>query len=208
MTLLGDLICVVDDDASFRTAIKRLLQLRGYRVLEYGSADHFLNDFRSGIDPACILLDMRLPGLSGPALQEQLIQLDAPPPIIFLTGFGDLPSAVKAIKAGAEDVLTKPVSEQTLISGIEHALSNFEIEKGKRKWLHEARSLLSALTPREREVFEYVVRGRTNKQTAHALGITERTVKAHRQRIFEKFHAKTVADLVSIAERLGVLTAP
>jgi FixJ family two-component response regulator len=203
---LRDLICIVDDDTSFRTAIARLLQLRGYDVAGYESADHFLKALQEGVEPACILLDMKLPGLSGPGLQEHLSQLGSSFPIIFVTGHGDVPTAVKAIKGGAEDVLTKPVSEQALTSGIKQALANFTAERTKREWLKGARSMLESLTPREREVFEYVVRGKMNKQTAHELGITERTIKAHRQRIFEKFGARTVADLVSLAERLGIST--
>lgn len=163
---------------------------------------------REGVEPACLLLDMKMPGLSGPGLQAYLSQLGLSFPIIFVTGHGDVPTAVKAIKEGAEDVLTKPVSEQALTQGIKQALARFTAERAKREWLKGARSMLETLTPREREVFEYVVRGRMNKQTAHDLGITERTIKAHRQRIFEKFGARTVADLVSLAERLGILTEP
>jgi FixJ family two-component response regulator len=203
---LGDLVCIIDDDTSFRAAITRLLKLRGYDVADYGSADQFLRALWDGLEPACILLDMRMPGLSGPGLQAQLSQLGLSFPIIFVTGYGDVPTTVKAIKEGAEDVLTKPVSEQALTEGIRQALANFAAERAKREWLKGARSQLETLTPREREVFDYVVRGKMNKQTAHELGITERTIKAHRHRIFEKFGAKTVADLVSLAERLGVLT--
>jgi FixJ family two-component response regulator len=205
---LSDLICIVDDDTSFRAAIARLLQLRGYDVLGYESADRFLQALREGVEPACLLLDMKLPGLSGPGLQEHLSQLGSSFPIIFVTGHGDVPAAVKAIKAGAEDMLTKPVSEQALTHGIKRALANFTAERARREWLKSARSMLETLTPREREVFEYVVRGRMNKQAAHDLGITERTIKAHRHRVFEKFGAKTIADLVSLAERLGILAEP
>lgn len=206
MRALGELICIVDDDTSFRAAIARLLRLRGYDVEGYDAADQFLHALHGGTEPDCILLDMKLPGLSGPELQEHLSQLGSCFPIIFLTGYGDVPTAVKAIKAGAEDVLTKPVSEQALVDGIKRALGSFKADRAKREWLKEARLLLNKLTPREREVFEYVVRGKMNKQAAHELGITERTIKAHRHRIFEKFGARTVADLVSLAERLGVLT--
>jgi FixJ family two-component response regulator len=184
------------------------LRLRGFDIAEFGSADHFLTDLKEGLEPTCILLDVKLPGLSGPQLQEQLSQSGTAFPIIFLTGYGDIPTAVKAIKSGAEDVLTKPVSEQALMAGIRRACTSFKVQKARVTWLREARSLLHTLTPREREVFERVVRGKMNKQTAHELGITERTIKAHRQRIFEKLGAKTVADLVSLAERLGILAEP
>jgi len=203
---LADPICIIDDDTSFRAAIKRLLELRGYEVEGFGSADQFLQALLDGLEPACILLDMKMPGLSGPGLQALLAQRGLSFPIIFVTGHGDVPTAVKAIKEGAEDVLTKPVSEQALTQGIKHAVANFKADRARREWLKEARSQLATLTPRELEVFAYVVRGKMNKQAAHDLGITERTIKAHRHRIFEKFGAKTVADLVSLAERLGVLT--
>ena len=185
-----------------------MLRLRGFGVAEFGSADLFLAALKEGLEPTCILLDVKMPGLSGPGLQEHLSQLGSVFPIIFLTGYGDIPTAVKAIKSGAEDVLTKPVSEKALTEGIKRASASFKAQKAKLTWLKEARSLLCTLTPREREVFERVARGKMNKKTAHELGITERTIKAHRQRIFEKLEVKTVADLVSLAERLGVLDGP
>ncbi|HEY6630509.1 MAG TPA: response regulator [Rhizobiaceae bacterium] len=206
MKALGDLICIIDDDTSFRGAITRLLELRGYDVAAYGSANQFLRALCDGLEPACILLDMKMPGLSGPGLQAHLSQLGLSFPIIFVTGHGDVPTTVRAIKEGAEDVLTKPVAEQALTQGIRRALAHSRADQARREWLKEARAQLETLTPREREVFDYVVRGKMNKQTAHDLGITERTIKAHRHRIFEKFGAKTVADLVSLAERLGMLT--
>ena len=205
---MGELICVVDDDSSFRAAISRLLRGRGYDVAQFDSADHFLEDFAGGVEPSCILLDMKLPGLSGPDLQEHLANVDSSLPIIFLTGYFDVQTTVRAIKAGAEDVLTKPVSEQVLIASIKRALANFQRERSKREWRRGARSLLDSLTPREREVFDRVVQGKANKQSARELGITERTIKAHRQRIFQKLHARTIADLVSLAERLGIMLEP
>lgn len=203
---MTDLICIVDDDVSFRAAVARLLELRGYDVVQFGSADSFLEGMREGADPSCMLLDVRMPGLSGPALQERLAESNCSFPIIFLTGFGDVPTTVRAIKAGAEDVLIKPVPERVLIEVIERALANFQSGRSKREWRKSARALLQSLTPREREVFEFVVRGRANKQAARELGITERTIKAHRQHIFQKLHARTVADLVSLAERLDLLS--
>lgn len=203
---MGDLICIVDDDDAFRSAIAKLLRFRGYEVVQYESAGVFLEGLQAGVDPVCILLDVRLPGLSGPGLQQRLSELGATFPIIFLTGHGDAPTIVKAIKAGAEDVLTKPVSEQTLVEAITLAVANSQKQRAKREWRQEARTLLNSLTPREREVFERVVRGKANKQTARDLGISERTVKAHRHRIFEKLRAETLADLVSLAERLDVLS--
>lgn len=196
------MIHIVDDDAPFRTAIARLLRLRGYDIAEYGSADQFLQQVSAGVGSGCLLLDINLPGLSGTGLQERLAELGSSFPIVFLTGYGDVPTAVKAIKAGAEDVLTKPVTEQSLLSSIRSALAKFEADRAKQEWLRHANGLLAKLTHREREVYDHVVRGKMNKQTAHELGITERTIKAHRQRIFEKLGARTVADLVSFAERI------
>lgn len=205
---MTDQICIVDDDDSFRSAISRLLRLRGYEVAQFASADDFLVEVRKGLFPDCVLLDISLPGLSGPGLQERLAELGCSFPIIFVTGVGDVPTTVRAIKAGAEDVLTKPVSERTLVEGIRSAIGNMRGERSKREWRRSAHTLLESLTPREREVFECVVRGKSNKQAGRELGITERTIKAHRQRIFEKLHARTVADLVSLAERLDLLSHP
>lgn len=148
-----------------------------------------------------------MPGLSGPDLQRRLAELGAPFPIVFLTGRGDIPTTVKAMKAGADDFLTKPVSGEVLLESIEHAISRHEAGRIRDRWLHDARASLARLTAREREVFEFVVRGKLNKQTAFALGITERTVKAHRRRIFEKLGVASVAGLVSLAERTGILAA-
>ena len=202
---MSGLIYIIDDDMPFRTAIARLLQLRGYSVVQYESADLFLEQARGGFEPGCILLDVRLPGLTGPALQEHLSQLGSAFPIIFLTGHGDVPTTVRAIKAGAEDFLTKPVSEQDLVNSIERAFATYQAEHAKADRLKSARARLETLSPREREVFEHVARGKTNKQIARELGITERTIKAHRVRIFWKLGARTVADLVTFAERLGIL---
>ncbi|MBX3584886.1 MAG: response regulator transcription factor [Rhizobiaceae bacterium] len=203
---MHELICIVDDDKAFGSAIARLLQLRGYEVAQYGSSDAFLCALKEGVQPACVLLDVRLPDLSGPDLQQRLSELGVSFPVIFLTGYGDVPTTVRAIKAGAEDVLTKPVAEQTLIEAIGGAIRNSLKHRARQEWRQQALTLLNGLTPREREVFDCVVRGSPNKQTARNLSITERTVKAHRQRIFEKLHAKNLTDLVSLAERLEILS--
>ncbi|RUM95766.1 response regulator transcription factor [Pseudaminobacter arsenicus] len=202
---MRQLIHIVDDDPSFRAAIGRLLRASDYEIAEYPSADSFLEQVRTGIGTGCILLDVSLPGLSGPDLQARLAELGSSLPIVFLTGHGDVPTIVRAIKAGADDFLTKPVSGSALVDSIERAFQRYYADQTQREWLSDARSLFDKLTPREREVFDHVVRGKLNKQTAHALGITERTIKAHRQHIFDKLGARTVAELVSLAERLGVL---
>lgn len=202
---MSGLVYIVDDDAPFRVAVGRLLRLHEFDVAEFGSADRFLEHIRKGAKPGCVLLDIKMPGLSGTELQRQLSEIGSSLPIIFLTGHADVPTTVRAIKAGAEDMLTKPVSEHSLIASIEGAFARLEAESAKNEWMNGARSRLDSLTPREREVFEHVVRGVMNKETAHRLGITERTIKAHRQRLFEKLGARSVAELVSIAERLGLL---
>jgi FixJ family two-component response regulator len=186
-------------------AVGRLLRAHDYEIAEYSSADSFLGQVRTGIEAGCILLDVNLPGLSGPDLQARLAELGSPFPIVFLTGHGDVPTTVRAIKAGAEDFLTKPVSGSALLESIVRAFQRYDAGQAQREWLREAQSLLDKLTPREREVFDHVVRGRLNKQTAHTLGITERTIKAHRQHIFDKLGARSVVELVSLAERLGIL---
>lgn len=202
---MNDLICIVDADRPGRATITRYLQHGGYDVAEFDSANRFLDELRRGADPGCILLDLEHGDLAGPALQDHLTTLGSPSPIIFLTGQGDVRTTVKVMKAGAEDVLTKPVSEQALLESVRLALANFQHDRARRGWERNARTLLASLTPREREVFESVIRGKANKRTGRELGITERTIKAHRQRIFEKLHAATVADLVSLAERLGII---
>ena len=196
---------VVDDDASFRTAIERRLKKAGYEVATYPSAQHLLDRVPSENEPGCILLDVQIPGLSGPELQRRLSELGSTLPIVFLTGYPDVPTTVRTIKAGAEDFLTKPVSSDDLLRAIERAISRHEAVRGLKSRLDIVRAHIAKLTPREREVFELVIRGKTNKQVANALGTTERTIKAHRQRVMEKMHVQSLAELVSVAERVGIL---
>ena len=197
---------VVDDDASFRTAIARGLQKAGYEVVTYPSAQHFLDRMPSESELGCILLDVRIPGLSGPELQCRLSELGSTLPIVFLTGYADVPTTVRTIKAGAEDFLTKPVSSDELLQAIERAIALHEARRGLQSKLDMVRAHIGKLTPREREVFELVVRGKANKQIANALGCTERTIKAHRQRVMEKMQVQSLAELVTLAERVGVLS--
>ena len=198
-------IHVVDDDDSFRTAIERRLKLAGYEVATYPSAQQLLERLPDDNEPGCILLDVRIPGLSGPQLQGRLNELGSTLPIVFLTGHADTPTTVRTIKAGAEDFLTKPVEPEQLLGVIERALARHATARGERRRLEEMRALVAALTPRERQVFGRVVRGRLNKQIAHELGATERTIKAHRHQVMEKMKVQSLAELVSIAERLGLL---
>ena len=202
---MSAIVHVIDDDALFRAAIGRLLKAAGYQVSAYESAPQFLTQLRDDEQPSCILLDVQMPGLSGPELQERLAK-DAPfIPIVFLSGRGDIPTSVKAIKLGAEDFLTKPVSKGDLVAAIERALAHAQTRLEQHHRVVKLRELISALTRREKQVFELIVRGKMNKQIAFDLGTTERTVKAHRQKVMEKFNARSVAELVSSAERLGML---
>ena len=199
-------IHIVDDDASFRTAVGRLLRASGYEILAYESAQQLLERLAGDFVPGCILLDVQIPDLSGPELQDHLIKKGSTLPIIFLTGHGDIPTSVKAIKAGAEDFLTKPVTREQLLASIERAIARHERTKQQRDRVDSLRSLAGKLTPRESEVFKLVILGKMNKQIAHELGTTERTVKAHRQRVMQKLQVQSLAELVSIGERIGVLS--
>ena len=199
------MVHVVDDDASFRTAIERRLKKAGYTVATYPSAQQLLARLPDDKEPGCILLDVRIPGLSGPELQGRLNELGSILPIVFLTGYADVQTTVRTIKAGAEDFLTKPVSSEQLLSAIERALAHHETLRAQRSKLDVVRAQIATLTPRERQVFELVVRGKINKQIAHELGTTERTIKAHRQQVMEKAKTQSLAELVSIAEHLGIL---
>lgn len=198
---------VVDDDASFRTAIERRLKKAGYEVATYPSAQHLLDRLPDQRGPGCILLDVRIPGLSGPELQGRLGELGSTLPIVFLTGYADVPTTVQAIKAGADDFLTKPVSSDQLLRTIQRAMAHHEAMRDTKSKLDMVRAHIASLTPRERQVFELVVRGKTNKHVAHELGATERTIKAHRHRVMEKMQVQSLAELVSLAERVGILDA-
>jgi RNA polymerase sigma factor (sigma-70 family) len=199
------LVHVVDDDASFRTAIERRLKLAGYDVATYASSEDLLDAAPDNTQQGCILLDVQIPGLSGPDLQSLLAVSGSTLPIIFLTGHADTPTTVRAIKAGAEDFLTKPVSSEHLLDAIERALVRQNAARDQRNRLDAFRACITTLTQRERQVFDLVVRGKINKQIAHELGTTERTIKAHRHQVMEKMQVHSLAELVSIAERLGML---
>ena len=200
----GPVIHVVDDDPSFRMAISRLLNVSGYEVADYESATSFLCTLQDA-KPGCILLDVQMPDLGGLQLQDELAKLSRGWPIIFMTGHGDIPMSVRAIKAGAEDFLSKPVSRDTLLEAIKQALVRYGEKRQSQDQLDSLRSLVAALTPREAEVFALMVRGKLNKQISHLLGTSERTVKAHRHMVMNKLQVQSFAEAVSIAERLGLL---
>jgi FixJ family two-component response regulator len=198
---------IVDDDASFLKAVERRLTKAGYEVATYPSAQHFLNSLPSESLPSCVLLDVRIPELSGPELQERLTELGSTLPIIFLTGHPDIPTTVRTIKAGADDFLTKPVSSDDLLHAVERAIAHHRVTFGLKSKLDVVRAHLAALTPRERQVFALIIRGNTNKQVACALGCTVRTIKAHRHGVMEKMQVRSLPELVSVAERIGVASA-
>jgi FixJ family two-component response regulator len=195
---------VVDDDASFRTAVGRHLRAAGYQVFTYAAAADLLAQLPLAA-PGCVILDVKLPGMSGPELQQRLNECGASLPIIFLTGHADIPVSVRAIKAGAEDFLIKPVAGHLLLDAIERAIASHQAGQGHGGDIAALHALFEQLTPREREVFQLVVHGKLNKQIAHELYITERTVKAHRQSVMEKFKAHSLLELVFAAESLGFL---
>jgi RNA polymerase sigma factor (sigma-70 family) len=199
-------IHVVDDDSSFRSAIARLLNAAGYEVALYETSQQFLEKPPTNLSD-CILLDVQMSGLSGPQLQDRLLQLGNRLPIVFLTGHGDIPTTVRAIKAGAEDFLTKPVTKERLLETIQRALEHAGRSRAQTEQTDAMLALVSTLTPREKQVFALVVRGMLNKQIAHELGTSERTVKAHRHMVMEKCGVRSVAELVMIAERTGMMPA-
>ncbi len=200
------IIHVVDDDASFRKSLALLLQAAGYEVRLYESADQMLQ-LPLDAGPGCILLDVKMPGLSGPELQNDLNRLGSPLPIIFLSGHASISTTVRAIKAGAEDFLTKPIAKADLLMAIERALSRYNSALVVRDQITALRIRLGKLTPRERSVFELVVRGQINKQIAFQLGTTARTIKAHRQKVMQKLDAHSLLDLAAMAEKLGFLNS-
>jgi FixJ family two-component response regulator len=194
-------VFLVDDDPSILKALSRLLAAEGFETRPYSSATNFLDDFNANL-PGCIVMDLAMPGLSGLELQSRLASSGRMRPIVFITGHGDIPSSVRAMKAGAVDFLIKPFDDHALLSAVRVA-----IEKDRSARLQQAQrdrieKSLAALTAREREVFQHVTRGRLNKQIAGDLGIVEKTVKVHRGRIMKKMGVRTLAELVKLAERL------
>lgn len=197
------IIHVVEDDTSFRKAVMRLLRAAKYQVREYGSASEFFSS-DAAANPGCILLDLRLPGASGFDLQQSLAAQEDRLPIIFLTGHGDIPASVRAMKAGAVDFLTKPVQRETLLRAVQNALERDAAERKSRAILRELRARYQTLTAREREVLAHVISGKLNKQIGFALGTSERTIKAHRASIMDKLDVHSVAQLTRMARDLGI----
>jgi FixJ family two-component response regulator len=199
----GPTIFVVDDDANFRNAISRLLRAGGYAV-QTSNSEEFLQSARTN-GPGCVLLDLQMPGPSGLDLQSALARSENPLPIIFLTGYGDIPTSVYAMRAGADDFLTKPVKKEILFPAIDRALARDAQEREQRARRRELRARFDTLTPREREVLTHVLRGQLNKQIAGGLDASERTIKAHRANLMAKLQVQSVAELAHLAHEAGFL---
>lgn len=203
MSVEQPVIFVVDDDASAREGIEDLLQSVGLRVMTFRSPQEFLEGARPDA-PGCIVLDVRLPGTSGLEFQKMLIDAGIHSPVIFVTGHGDIPMSVMAMKSGAIEFLTKPFREQSLLDAINAGIEKDRQRRDGLKLVMELQQRFQRLTPREREVFALIVTGRPNKQVAAELGLSEMTVKVHRSQVTKKMRATSIVELARIADRLGL----
>jgi FixJ family two-component response regulator len=204
MTSSVGTVFVVDDDESVRTALKRLLKSTGHKVFTFSSAEEFFEHDHLFDVSGCLVLDIRMPGLNGLELQDQMSVAGISIPIIFITGHGNVPTSVRAIKAGAVDFLEKPFDDLILLDAIHRAIAKDTRTKQARAKIRVINQRVASLTPREQEVFTLVVTGMLNKQVAFELGTSEKTIKVHRARVMQKMSAESFADLVRLAEKAGV----
>ena len=196
-------VFIVDDDASFLAAVSRLLRAAGFDVRTFPSAKDFLDAFPPDAQ-GCVIADLKMPGVSGLDLQNTLSKGYNPMPVIFLTGHGDIPTSVEAMRHGAEDFLTKRASKEALLDAVKRALARDARARDERERRRELRARFDALTPREREVLAHVLQGKLNKQTAFDLRITDRTVKFHRRSLMEKLKVDSVAELTRLVQNAGI----
>jgi FixJ family two-component response regulator len=206
MSITDPTIQIVDDDASFLAAISRLLRASGFAVRTFSSANDFLVE-RDADAPGCVLADLQMPGMNGLDLQSALAQTSNPLPILFLTGHGDIPSSVRAMRDGAEDFLEKRAPKEKLLAAVKRAIARDTREREVRARRRELRARFDALSKREMEVLSHVVQGRLNKQIAADLDIHERTVKLHRTAITTKLRVQSVAELTRLTDEAGIFTS-
>jgi len=197
------IIAIVDDDLSVREGLESLIRSAGWRVETFASAQEFLARPRAEA-PSCLVLDLQMPGLSGLDLQKRMAEVELEIPIVFLTGHGNIPASVQAMKAGAVEFLTKPFDEQDLLRAVEEAIERDRRGRQRRAEMRELKGRYASLTAREQEVMQQVVSGLLNKQVAAELKISEVTVKVHRGQVMRKMRADSLADLVRMADKLGI----
>ena len=203
MKRVDQVVFIIDDDASMRTAIKRLVEAMGFNAETFSSAREFLESKLPDVT-SCLVLDVRLPGVSGLVLQQEMAERRVNIPIIFVTGYGDIPMSVQAMKAGAVEFLTKPFRDQDLLDAIDLAIERDHAARKEMAETAQLRECYESLTPREQEVMAFVIMGLLNKQTAGELGVSEKTIKVHRSQVMKKMRTDSLADLVRSAERLSI----
>ena len=203
MSIEKPMIYILDDEPAMLKALSRVLRARAYDVMTFDTAEEFFKHQRAP-GPACLILDLAMPGLDGLDVQQHLAEKQDRIPIIFLTGHGDIPTSVKAIKAGADDFLIKPIKSDDLVLAVDSALERAKIQQAQEVDVAELRKRLEQLTPRQREVFQYVIAGKLNKIIAADLGTGEQTIKVHRRRVMRKMGVKSLVELVRTADMLGI----